>query len=65
MSTQPEIVNPSRRRFLVNAAAGGLTLAFYIPFTNDARAERRNSEVNAWVVVSEDDTVTIRIARSE
>ncbi|NBS99767.1 MAG: xanthine dehydrogenase family protein molybdopterin-binding subunit [Betaproteobacteria bacterium] len=57
--------NPSRRRFLVNAAAGGLTVAFHIPFTNYAEAEQKSSEVNAWVVVGEDDTVTIRIARSE
>jgi len=56
---------PSRRRFLVNAAAGGLTLAFHIPYTNNAGAEQKSSEVNAWVVVGEDDTITIRIARSE
>jgi len=65
MSKQPQMDNPSRRRFLVNAAAGGLTVAFHIPFTNYAEAEQKSSEVNAWVVVGEDDTVTIRIARSE
>ena len=65
MSKQLQMDNPSRRRFLVNAAAGGLTVAFHIPFTNYAGAEQKSSEVNAWVVVGEDDTVTIRIARSE
>jgi isoquinoline 1-oxidoreductase subunit beta len=57
----------SRRRFLGTsaAAAGGLTFAFAIPFGSDANAQTLPSEVNAWVVVKPDDSIIIRIARSE
>ena len=57
----------NRRSFLGSAAAGGLVVAFHIPFagTAEAQAAARAPEVNAWVVVQPDDTVVIRIARSE
>ncbi len=57
----------SRRTFLGSsaAAAGGLTLAFHIPFSGDAAAQTMPTEVNAWVVVKPDDNIVIRIARSE
>jgi len=58
----------SRRQFLVGsaAAAGGLMISFHIPFMGSARAQdAATPEVNAWVVVRPDDTVVIRIARSE
>jgi isoquinoline 1-oxidoreductase subunit beta len=57
----------SRRRFLGTSAvaAGGLTFAFTIPFGSDAAAQTMPSEVNAWVVVKPDDSIVIRIARSE
>jgi isoquinoline 1-oxidoreductase subunit beta len=60
----------SRRNFIGTSAmaAGGLTFAFHIPFTNDAHAQgnaTKPSEVNAWVVVKPDDNIVIRIARSE
>jgi isoquinoline 1-oxidoreductase subunit beta len=57
----------SRRRFIGTsaAAAGGLTFAFHIPFATDATAQTLPSEVNAWVVVKPDDSIIIRIARSE
>ncbi len=61
-------VNLSRRRFLVTSAgaAGGLVVGFHIPFASDAAAQgSAPPEVNAWVVVAPDDTVVIRIARSE
>jgi isoquinoline 1-oxidoreductase beta subunit len=56
----------SRRAFLAGSAAavGGLTSGFHIPFS-DAVAQEAAPEVNAWVVVRPDDTVVIRIARSE
>ncbi len=58
----------SRRRFLIGtaAAAGGFSLGFHLPFT--AQAQERKAilpEVNAWVLIHPDDTVVIRIARSE
>ena len=58
----------SRRRFLTGsaAAAGGLTVGFHIPF---AEAQQKTAapapEINAWVVIKPDDTVVVRIARSE
>jgi len=57
----------SRRGFLGSAAAGGLVVAFHIPFAGTAEAAEAAAtpEINAWVVVKPDDTVIIRIARSE
>jgi isoquinoline 1-oxidoreductase beta subunit len=57
----------SRRGFLGGAAAGGLVVAFHIPFASKAEAAEAAAtpEINAWVVVKPDDTVVIRIARSE
>lgn len=59
----------SRRSFVSGAAAalGGLTLGFHIP-QRVALAQGAMAippEVNAWVVIKPDDTVVIRIARSE
>jgi isoquinoline 1-oxidoreductase subunit beta len=67
---------PTRRRFLLTsgaAVAGGLVLGFHVP---DAQAQApagatappaapTEPEVNAWVQIRPDDTVVIRIARSE
>ncbi|MGP0090487.1 MAG: molybdopterin cofactor-binding domain-containing protein [Xanthobacteraceae bacterium] len=58
----------NRRAFFVGAAAvgGGLALGFNLPFGPDVvRAADGSPEVNAWVVIRPDDTVVIRIARSE
>lgn len=62
----------SRRGFLKTAIAGSLVVAFHIPF-DEAQAQEpiaqgastATPEVNAWVVVKPDDTIVIRIARSE
>ena len=59
----------NRRTFVIGTAAvgTGLALGLDIPFGGPtvARAADGSSEVNAWVVVRPDDTVVIRIARSE
>ena len=56
----------SRRGFLGASASAGLVVAFHIPFAGTALAQGAQApEVNAWVVVKPDDTVVIRIARSE
>ena len=54
-----------RRRFMIGSAsaAGGLMLGFQL--SASAQAQPTATEVNAWVVVKPDDTVVIRIARSE
>ena len=56
-----------RRSFLVTvgAAAGGLTLGFAIPFAEAARAAHGAPEITCWIAIAPDDTVTIRVARSE
>jgi isoquinoline 1-oxidoreductase beta subunit len=59
----------NRRAFVIGAAAlgGGLALGLELPFGGPtaARAADGSPEVNAWVVIRPDDTVVIRIARSE
>jgi len=58
----------NRRTFVVSAAAlgGGLMLGMDIPLgPNVVRAADGSPEVNAWVVIRPDDTVVVRIARSE
>ena len=65
MTASPQI---NRRSLLVSAAAigGGLSLGLRIPFgLAGAQAADSVPEVNAWVDMRPDDTVVIRIARSE
>ncbi|WP_431285023.1 molybdopterin cofactor-binding domain-containing protein [Humitalea sp. 24SJ18S-53] len=48
------------------AALGAFTFGFHVGLPGDAAAQvATQPEVNAWVVVKPDDTVVIRIARSE
>lgn len=70
----PEV---SRRDFLASAAAasGALVIGFWMPSRAQAQTirpegaswsdESTADEVNAWVVVAPDDTVTVRIAQTE
>jgi len=59
----------NRRAFVVGAAAvgGGAAFSFNIPLggPSAALASEGTPEINAWVVIRPDDTVVIRIARSE
>jgi len=67
----------SRRDVLTTgaAAAGALVVGFFMPQRADAQiikpegaawaVEPATPEVNAWVVVAPDDTVTVRIAQTE
>ncbi|MEA2989407.1 MAG: isoquinoline 1-oxidoreductase subunit beta, partial [Alphaproteobacteria bacterium] len=58
----------NRRSFVAGAAAvgGGFALGFNLPFgPNVVRAADGSPEVNAWIVIRPDETVVIRIARSE
>lgn len=63
------ISNISRRSFVIGAAAtgGGLALGFALPDGGRkvVRAQGATPEINAWVVIRPDDTVVIRVARSE
>ena len=64
-------VNVSRREFLIGTTTlgAGFSLGMYLPFAARADtadgAAAKGSEVNAWVVIEPDDTIVIRIARSE
>ncbi|MFT7288241.1 MAG: isoquinoline 1-oxidoreductase beta subunit [Halieaceae bacterium] len=63
-----ETVDISRRRFIVGSAAAGagLMVAMRLSLGSaPAAAGDSAEEINAWVVIDADDTVTIRIARSE
>ena len=56
------------RSFVIGTAAvgGGLALGLELPFSPcGARAAVGGPEVNAWVVIQPDETVVIRIAKSE
>jgi isoquinoline 1-oxidoreductase subunit beta len=56
----------NRRAFVVgSAAAGGLALGIDLPFGPRAASANTTPELGIWVVVKPDDTVVIRIARSE
>lgn len=64
----------TRRAFVKAGAAtaGGLAVAFHLPLAARAAtgagpwdAGEAGSEINAWLVIAEDDTVTIRVAQSE
>jgi isoquinoline 1-oxidoreductase beta subunit len=57
-----------RRSFVIGSAAvgAGLALGLKIPFgASVVRAQDGSPEINAWIVVRPDDTVVVRIARSE
>lgn len=58
----------NRRAFVIGSAAvgAGLAIGFDLPFgPTVVRAADGSPEIGAWVVVRPDDTVVIRIARSE
>ena len=58
---------PNRREFLVRAAlGGGMALGFRLPCGSAvARDDAADVEINAWIVIRSDNTVVIRVARSE
>ncbi|MEC7289300.1 MAG: molybdopterin cofactor-binding domain-containing protein, partial [Pseudomonadota bacterium] len=68
-----DTIHLSRRGFIVGTGATGLTigiLASCTPSSTEPEAPDYshlppNEEVNAWVHIDHDDTVTVRIARSE
>ena len=66
MNNMPQL---NRRTFVIGTAAAGAGLALGLDFPfggpTVVRAADGSPEVNAWVVIRPDDTVVIRIARSE
>ncbi len=63
------IAQVDRRAFVLGMATvgGGAAFGFDLPFGGPelARAGEGASEINAWVVIRPDDTVIVRVARSE
>ena len=59
----------NRRSFVIGTAAagGGLAIGFDLFGAGEASAQQALStpELGAWVVVKPDDTIVVRIARSE
>jgi isoquinoline 1-oxidoreductase beta subunit len=64
----------TRREFLIRSAAvgGGLLVGFHLPLARklaaapvEGAAGEQTVEVNAWIVIQPDDTVVMRVARSE
>jgi isoquinoline 1-oxidoreductase subunit beta len=67
----------NRRQFMIATATvgGGLMLGFFLPSRRAAAATMASqpwtaptasgAEVNAWLIIGSDDTVTIRVAQSE
>ncbi len=60
-------MSTNRRDFLKQSAAlgGSLVVSMALPFSAQGADAAQAPEVNAWVVVRPDDTVVVRIARSE
>ena len=62
------VLQPDRRSFLASIAAvgGSLALGFEIPFdTRAVQASVSSREITAWIVIEPDETVIIRVAKSE
>lgn len=60
----------SRRSFLIRTAAvgGALVLGFHLPSARRswaAEGAAEEAEINAWIIIHPDDSVVIRVARSE
>src|ERR1700689_3266693 len=62
----------NRRRFLVGVAGSGLTLGFAVPLSRQAAAQADAAsataapqEINCWVTIAPDNTVTVRFAHAE
>ncbi|MES2992684.1 MAG: molybdopterin cofactor-binding domain-containing protein [Pseudomonadota bacterium] len=70
-TTEPSTGARLNRRHFISASAataGSLVVGFHVPFSNTAFAQAPLAvppEVNAWVVIKPDETVVIRVARSE
>src|SRR5882724_1201132 len=69
-------IEPSRRDFLATTAAAGgaMVLGFYLPPKSAQAAQVQGQpwyrdpmvpEINAWLTIAPDDTVTIRVAQTE
>ena len=63
-----QIVRMNRRSFVIGSVTvgGGLALGFKLPSGPDAATAQASApEVNAWVVIRPDESVVIRVAKSE
>ena len=61
------VPNPSRRHFIVGttAVSTGLALGLQFPFSSLAQSAGATPEIGVWVVIKPDETVIVRVVRSE
>ena len=66
-TTSNDIAPLSRRDFIAISAAatGGLAIGFHLPRKGAQAQAVKGGELNAWVLIGADDTVTVRVHRSE
>src|SRR6516225_6193303 len=64
----------NRRDFMASSVGGAMVLGFHLPATSARAAERAGQpwyrdamvpEINAWLTIAPDDTVTIRVGQTE
>lgn len=62
-----DLISPGRRNFLISSGAGvgAFSLGFSILGTAQSNQSNEPQEINAWIVIDPDETVTIRVARIE
>ena len=70
MTNRLNMLRVNRRSFLASSVAGAFVLAWKIPasaaaMTKGAAGEAAAAELGVWAVVNPDNTITIRIARTE
>jgi isoquinoline 1-oxidoreductase beta subunit len=68
MMQEVRVAPVNRRSLLASVAAlgGSLALGFEIPFGSPAaHAARAGAEITAWIVIEPDDSIIIRVAKSE
>jgi hypothetical protein len=68
MMQEVRVAPVNRRSLLASVAAlgGSLALGFKIPFGSPAaHAARAGAEITAWIVIKPDDSIIIRVAKSE
>ena len=61
------MITTSRRNFVIGSSSAGLALGLGLPVSTQVALadDTSTNEINVWVVVTPDDTVSIRIVRSE
>lgn len=67
LAIKPDLPRPSRRQFLIGAAAtgAGLTIGFHVPRGLSAQAADAANPINAYLRIAPDSTVTVLSAHMD